>query len=76
MPQKLIFDMAVARGPFIDQSQCINISIKDPDKLTSVHYFAWRAVSNLIIHILHNNFDYIFNVKCTFYLQGLKSSMY
>nr|XP_012220225.1 PREDICTED: ribonucleoside-diphosphate reductase large subunit-like [Linepithema humile] len=44
MPQKLIFDMAVARGPFIDQSQCLNISTENlPEKLGSVHFFAWKA---------------------------------
>ncbi|XP_032678257.1 ribonucleoside-diphosphate reductase large subunit-like [Odontomachus brunneus] len=43
MPQKTIFEMAAARGPFIDQSQCLNVHMIDPtDKLTSMHFYAWE----------------------------------
>ncbi|XP_050447933.1 ribonucleoside-diphosphate reductase large subunit-like [Cataglyphis hispanica] len=44
MPQKIIFDMAVSRGPFVDQSQCLNVHMTDPlEKLTSMHYYAWNC---------------------------------
>ncbi|XP_020286644.1 ribonucleoside-diphosphate reductase large subunit-like [Pseudomyrmex gracilis] len=43
MPQKILFEMAVSRGPFVDQSQSLNVYLKDPiDKLTSIHFFAWE----------------------------------
>ena len=42
--QKDILDMAVDRGAFIDQSQSLNIFMKDPDyqKLTSMHFYGWE----------------------------------
>jgi len=77
MPQKTIFEMAASRGPFIDQSQCLNVHMIDPlEKLTSMHFYAWEIVS-IKCHILIIFKLYEFNVKCIFfYLQGLKSSMY
>lgn len=46
MPQKTIFEMAAARGSFIDQSQCLNVHVIDPsEKLTSIHFYAWEIVS-------------------------------
>ncbi|XP_011632171.1 ribonucleoside-diphosphate reductase large subunit-like [Pogonomyrmex barbatus] len=43
MPQKIIFDMAASRGPFIDQSQCLNVHVIDPlEKLSSIHFYAWE----------------------------------
>ncbi|KYN30981.1 Ribonucleoside-diphosphate reductase large subunit, partial [Trachymyrmex septentrionalis] len=55
MPQKTIFEMATSRGPFIDQSQCLNVHMIDPlEKLTSMHFFAWESVS--IKCTLHNYF--------------------
>jgi len=46
MPQKTIFEMAASRGPFIDQSQCLNVHMINPlEKLTSMHFFAWESVS-------------------------------
>lgn len=41
-PRDLI-EMAADRGPFIDQSQSMNLYIEEPtySKLTSVHFFAW-----------------------------------
>ncbi|KYN07623.1 Ribonucleoside-diphosphate reductase large subunit [Cyphomyrmex costatus] len=58
MPQKTIFEMAASRGPFIDQSQCLNIHMVDPlQKLTSMHFYAWEIVSTK--YILHKLFlDY------------------
>lgn len=43
--QRIIVDMAAARGPYIDQSQSMNIHIAAPtfDQLTSLHFHAWRS---------------------------------
>ncbi|KAK9476848.1 ribonucleotide reductase [Lipomyces japonicus] len=42
--QKHILDMAADRSPFIDQSQSLNIHIKNPSmgKLTSMHFYGWK----------------------------------
>ena len=42
--QKSIIDMAADRGKFIDQSQSLNLFIADPtvDKLTAMHFYAWK----------------------------------
>ncbi|MCS7017886.1 MAG: ribonucleoside-diphosphate reductase subunit alpha [Cytophagales bacterium] len=42
--QKSIIEMAADRGPFICQSQSLNIHIQDPNfgKLTSMHFYAWK----------------------------------
>ncbi len=42
--QKKIIDLAADRAPFIDQSQSMNIHIKDPTmgKLTSMHFYGWK----------------------------------
>lgn len=39
--------MAADRGAFIDQSQSLNVHIAEPSysKLTSMHFFGWKAVS-------------------------------
>lgn len=44
MSQKVIIDMAADRGPFIDQSQSMNLFMKDVtfSKLTSMHFYAWK----------------------------------
>ncbi|KAK7873184.1 hypothetical protein R5R35_006399 [Gryllus longicercus] len=44
IPQKIIINMAAARGAFIDQSQSLNIHIAEPNygKLTSMHFYAWK----------------------------------
>jgi ribonucleoside-diphosphate reductase subunit M1 len=36
--------MAVARSPFIDQSQSLNVFISEPSfgKLTSLHFYCWK----------------------------------
>lgn len=43
--QRSILDMAAARGAFIDQSMSLNIHIADPSyaKLTSMHFYGWKA---------------------------------
>jgi ribonucleoside-diphosphate reductase alpha subunit len=42
--QKTILDMAADRGVFIDQSQSLNIHMKDPTfgKLSSMHFHGWK----------------------------------
>ncbi|EFN61884.1 Ribonucleoside-diphosphate reductase large subunit [Camponotus floridanus] len=54
MPQKTIFDMAACRGPFIDQSQCLNVHMIDPlEKLTSMHFYAWEnGLKSSICHVI------------------------
>lgn len=41
--QRSIIDMAADRGPFIDQSQSLNLHIQNPTRavLTSVHFYTW-----------------------------------
>jgi ribonucleoside-diphosphate reductase alpha chain len=43
--QKHIIDMAADRGAFICQSQSLNIHLQDSNfgKLTSMHFYAWKA---------------------------------
>jgi ribonucleoside-diphosphate reductase alpha subunit len=45
MKQKVLIDMAAARGAFIDQSQSLNLFVADPtySKLTSMHFYAWKS---------------------------------
>ena len=42
--QKIMIDMAAARGAFICQSQSLNLFVADPNyaKLTSMHFYAWK----------------------------------
>jgi len=44
IPQKDLIDMAADRGAFIDQSQSMNIHMRDVNfaKLTSMHFYSWR----------------------------------
>jgi len=44
IPQKSLIDMSADRGPFVDQSQSLNIFMEDPTsaKLTSMHFHGWR----------------------------------
>lgn len=43
--QKCIIDMAADRGPFIDQSQSMNLFLAKPSRssITSMHFYAWKA---------------------------------
>jgi len=43
--QKAIIDMAADRGAYVCQSQSMNLFIEDPNfgKLTSMHFYAWKA---------------------------------
>jgi ribonucleoside-diphosphate reductase alpha subunit len=44
MKQKTLIDMAADRGPYVCQSQSLNLFMGDPDyrKLTSMHFYTWR----------------------------------
>jgi ribonucleotide reductase alpha subunit len=44
IPMKHIIDMSADRGPFICQSQSLNLWMEDPiyNKLTSMHFYAWE----------------------------------
>lgn len=44
LPQKVLIDMAAARGAFICQSQSLNLFMADPNyaKLTSMHFYTWK----------------------------------
>jgi ribonucleoside-diphosphate reductase alpha subunit len=45
LKQRTLIDMAAARGAFIDQSQSLNLFVSDPtySKLTSMHFYGWKA---------------------------------
>ena len=45
IPQKALVDMAAERGPYIDQSQSLNLFIETPTigKLSSMYAYAWKA---------------------------------
>lgn len=44
VPQKALIDMAAARGPFVDQSQSLNLFMSSPTigKLSSMYMYAWK----------------------------------
>jgi ribonucleoside-diphosphate reductase alpha subunit len=44
IPQKILIDMAAARGAFICQSQSLNLFVAEPTyaKLTSMHFYGWK----------------------------------
>jgi ribonucleoside-diphosphate reductase alpha chain len=44
LSQKILIDMAADRGPFICQSQSLNLFIADPNnaKLSSMHFYSWK----------------------------------
>ncbi len=41
--QKVLIDHSVARGPYIDQSQSLNLYFSEgnPDKITKAHFYGW-----------------------------------
>ncbi|GAA1038181.1 ribonucleoside-diphosphate reductase subunit alpha [Virgisporangium ochraceum] len=45
LPQRALIDLAAARGPFIDQSQSLNLFMAAPTigKLSSMYLYAWKA---------------------------------
>jgi ribonucleoside-diphosphate reductase alpha chain len=44
LPQKSLIDLAAAAGPFIDQSQSLNLFMETPNigKLSSMYFYAWE----------------------------------
>ena len=44
LKQRILIDMAAARGAFICQSQSLNLFVADPTyaKLTSMHFYGWK----------------------------------
>ncbi len=45
LPQRSLIDMATARGPYIDQSQSLNLFMAAPNigKLSSMYMYAWKS---------------------------------
>ncbi len=45
LPQKALIELAAERGPFIDQSQSLNLFIESPTigKLSSMYMYAWKS---------------------------------
>lgn len=45
LPQKALIDLAAARGPYIDQSQSLNLFMESPSigRLSSMYMYAWKA---------------------------------
>ncbi|MDD9950021.1 MAG: ribonucleoside-diphosphate reductase subunit alpha [Zetaproteobacteria bacterium] len=44
VPQKALIDLAAARGPYIDQSQSLNLFLENPTlgKISSMYLYAWK----------------------------------
>jgi len=44
LKQRVLIDMAVSRGRFVDQSQSLNLFLSSPDdkKLTAMHLYSWK----------------------------------
>lgn len=44
IPQKEVINLAVGRAPFIDQSQSMNLYLKEPTlaKMSSMHFYSWK----------------------------------
>ena len=44
IPQRVLIDQSAARGPYICQSQSLNIHMDNPNrsKLTSMHFYGWK----------------------------------
>ncbi len=42
--QRVVIDMAADRGPFIDQSQSMNIHLSNPtrEQVSSMHFYSWK----------------------------------
>lgn len=44
IPQKTLINLAIGRGPYICQSQSLNLYLADPkhNKMHSMHFYAWK----------------------------------
>ncbi len=74
MKMKDIIDMAAARGKFIDQSQSLNLFIADPtvDKLTAMHFYAWKkGLKVSFLHFLFNNIMKPYDTQLDFFQTGI-----
>lgn len=45
IPQKSLMNLAIARGPYICQSQSLNLYLANPvhQKMSAMHFYGWRA---------------------------------
>lgn len=45
IPMRSLIDMAASRGPFVDQSQSLNLFVESPSigKLSSMYFYAWKS---------------------------------
>jgi ribonucleoside-diphosphate reductase alpha chain len=45
LPQKALVDLAAARGPYLDQSQSLNLFMESPNigRLSSMYMYAWKS---------------------------------
>ena len=45
IPQRALIDLAAARGPYIDQSQSLNLFMETPTigKMSSMYLYAWKS---------------------------------
>jgi ribonucleoside-diphosphate reductase alpha chain len=45
LPQRALIDLAAARGPYVDQSQSLNLFVAAPSigKLSSMYLYAWKS---------------------------------
>lgn len=71
--QKKIIDMAADRGPFIDQSQSLNLHLAQPNygKITSMHFYSWRKVccpKKLFMLDIHHLFVFYYLLLISFCL--------
>jgi ribonucleotide reductase alpha subunit len=55
--QRDIIDMAADRGPFICQSQSLNIHLANPNfaKMASMHFYSWKAGLKTGMYYLRSN---------------------
>jgi len=45
LPQRSLIDLGAARGPYVDQSQSLNLFVASPTigKLSSMYRYAWQS---------------------------------
>jgi ribonucleoside-diphosphate reductase alpha subunit len=57
LSQKIIINMAADRGPYVCQSQSMNLYIKDPNaaKLTSAIFHAWKRGLKTLVYYMRTN---------------------
>jgi ribonucleoside-diphosphate reductase alpha chain len=53
LPQRALIDLAAARGPYVDQSQSLNLFLAAPTigKLSSMYLYAWKAGLKTIYYL-------------------------